>query len=274
MARTTRVGGKWPSRGRTGPLVAWAGGLGGLVGLTLLVGWPDSHAAPLAAVLLDDAWLLTARASLLAAWVGVVLWGGWRLTRPGPAWARWLIRGILLLLLAGILMPPDLMRLAVRLLSDLLTLDDSRRTAELDLQMVGHFGLFSLLAGPLFFTRADLGALPLLGALGALALSTELMQLFIGGRTMDPLDVLTDLVGVGFGALAVLAGSLLWSWLGLGAASTPAILPSRCPDDRPYNEIRAAPSLPRPLEEGWGEGTIGGEATCHGPGWLGSPHDR
>jgi hypothetical protein len=41
-----------------------------------------------------------------------------------------------------------------------------------------------------------------------------------------------------------------------------------------YYEIRAAPSLPRPLGEGWGEGTIRGEATFHHPGWLGSPHDR
>ncbi len=45
-------------------------------------------------------------------------------------------------------------------------------------------------------------------------------------------------------------------------------------DSVAYNEIRAARSLPRPLGEGWGEGTIGGETTFHGPGWLGSPLDR
>jgi len=42
----------------------------------------------------------------------------------------------------------------------------------------------------------------------------------------------------------------------------------------PYHEARAARSLPRPLGEGWGEGRIRGEATFHGLGWLGSPHDR
>ncbi len=41
-----------------------------------------------------------------------------------------------------------------------------------------------------------------------------------------------------------------------------------------YYEIREARSLPRPLGEGWGEGTIRGEATFHRPGWLASPHDR
>ncbi len=43
---------------------------------------------------------------------------------------------------------------------------------------------------------------------------------------------------------------------------------------KPYNEIRAARSLPRPLGEGWGEGTIRGEATFHHPGWPALPHDR
>ena len=41
-----------------------------------------------------------------------------------------------------------------------------------------------------------------------------------------------------------------------------------------YYGIRAAPSLPRPLGEGWGEGTIRGEATLHRLGWLVSAHDR
>ena len=42
----------------------------------------------------------------------------------------------------------------------------------------------------------------------------------------------------------------------------------------PYYEIREARSLPRPVGEGWGEGTIRGEAAFHHPGWLASPHDR
>ncbi len=45
------------------------------------------------------------------------------------------------------------------------------------------------------------------------------------------------------------------------------------PHDR-YHENRVAPSLPRPLGEGWGEGTIRGEAAFHHLGWVGSPHDR
>ncbi len=42
----------------------------------------------------------------------------------------------------------------------------------------------------------------------------------------------------------------------------------------PYHENRVAPSLPRPLGEGWGEGTIRDEAAFHHLGWLASSHDR
>ncbi len=42
---------------------------------------------------------------------------------------------------------------------------------------------------------------------------------------------------------------------------------------RSCDQMREAHSLPRPLGEGWGEGTIWGEATCHPLGWRASPYD-
>jgi cobalt/nickel transport system permease protein len=74
--------------------------------------------------------------------------------------------------------------------------------------------------------------------------------------------VMSAMVGTGLILLTLLAASRLVR----GGRGGPA--------RDPYYEIRAAPSLPRPLGEGWGEGTIRGEATFHHPGWLGSPHDR
>lgn len=190
----------------------WVAVLVGLAALTLLVSWPADPvegALPAVRLVLGEPWGSAARGAVLAMWTGLVLWAGWRLTRPIRPWAGWLARIMLLVLLAGILAPPDLLWSLAVALKALLGLDSGGGEG-VDLQVLGHFGLFAILATLLFAHRPDLAWLRLLGLLGALAVTTELMQLFVAGRTTDPWDVLTDLAGVAVGALVAVTSVKLW----------------------------------------------------------------
>lgn len=196
--------------------VGWVIALSGLALLTVLVGHPgdrDSGIAPLATALAGDPWLIGLRWTLLGIWVALVLGTGWSLTRPVGAILRWLMRLVLLVLMTGLLLPPDLLRGLLELLAAILPMDSASGTGP-DIQVFGHFGLFAALSVLLFATRADLGWLRLIVLLAALACVSELMQLFVEGRTTDLWDVLVDLAGVGVGALLVAGGALLRRRLG------------------------------------------------------------
>jgi|GEM_PF-1540878 len=189
---------------------AWGVALSGLALLTVLVGHPadrQSGIAPLATALMGDPWLIGLRWTLLGVWVALVLGTGWSLTRPVGVVLRWAVRLVLLALMVGLLLPPDLLRALTDLLAAFSGIDAANHTGP-DLQVLGHFGLFAALAVLLFATRADLGWVRLTVLLAVLACVSELMQLFVDGRATDPWDVLLDLGGVGFGALLVSGGRM------------------------------------------------------------------
>lgn len=184
------------SRNRSGPIVPGLG-LAALVLLSLLVNQP--------AVRAEWSGIEWLRGLLLAAWIGLVVWTAWRVIRPTEWWVRTLTGSVLMLLLIGIIAPPDLLQIIkdwLAVLVSLLSLESGPGVG-LNVHALGHFGLFAVLAILLFLARADLGAWRLLGLLAGLAVATELMQLFVDGRYADWRDVLIDLAGVGLGVLLV-----------------------------------------------------------------------
>lgn len=76
----------------------------------------------------------------------------------------------------------------------------------IDITKVGHFFLFGLLGGFLYFRRGSDSVLKIFVDIGMLACGTELMQLFINGRSALVGDVFIDLAGAG---CAVVVLSLL-----------------------------------------------------------------
>ncbi|MEE4377486.1 MAG: VanZ family protein [Candidatus Competibacteraceae bacterium] len=145
-------------------------------------------------------WVESVRGLLLSTWIGLVLWTGWRLMRPVASLPRFLTWTVLGLTLIGILMPPAIRQVLENWLNLLFPLGKEFDSG-LDVDTLGHFSLFATIAMLLFWTRADLGWLRLLCLLTALALATELMQLFIDGRQPDQYDVLIDLAGISAGLL-------------------------------------------------------------------------
>lgn len=169
-------------------------GLPLLIGLSWLVNQPTARSEWFGAL-----WL---RGVLLAVWIGLVIWTAWWLTRPVGPWLKVLTSGLLLSLLIGILLPPELLRAVIAGLLALMP-SDATLTGRVNVPALGHFALFAGLAVLLFVGRADLGAWRLLGVLAGLAVATELMQFFVDGRQPDWRDVLIDMAGVGTGAIMV-----------------------------------------------------------------------
>ncbi len=183
--------------------VQWLLVLPALVLLTLLVNHPAMRSAGFAGQPVIE--LL--RGLLLGGWIVLILWSAWWLTCPVPLLARWSLRAVLGLLLVGLLSPPEVLQ-AVKDRLVLLLSSGPLIEGGPDADALGHFGLFAGLAALLCLTRADLGRPRLLGLLAALAVATELMQLFVEGRQPDWRDVLVDLAGAAAGAL--LAGAIRW----------------------------------------------------------------
>jgi hypothetical protein len=73
-----------------------------------------------------------------------------------------------------------------------------------DITKVGHFLLFGFLGCFLCFGQGSRSVLPIFVDIGMLACGTELMQLFINGRSALLGDVLIDLAGAGFAVVVLL----------------------------------------------------------------------
>jgi VanZ family protein len=142
------------------------------------------------------------RLLLLTLWVGLILAILWHLARPMAPRVRDGLWVVLAFLFVGILSPPELLREIKDLLA-ILKPPGPSTGPELDVHVLGHFGLFGALGALLFWGRADLDSLKLLVLLVALAGVTELMQVLVDGRHADWRDVGVDLAGAFVGALSV-----------------------------------------------------------------------
>jgi VanZ family protein len=140
-----------------------------------------------------------------------LLVGAWWLGRGAPVGWRLLFVGLMAVLLAGMSLPPELIReLAHALMrwwpgasrTDLVTRGSSG---------VAHVLLFALVSAWLVRWRRDLGGLRLLALLGSLSIITEVLQLAVEGRFASLGDVGLNLLGAAIGA-AVLVLVLRARW--------------------------------------------------------------
>jgi len=135
--------------------------------------------------------------------VGVVcaalLVGAWHLGRGAPSAWRLVFVGLMAVLLAGMSLPPDVIRELASLLTrwwpgfgqtDLVTRQSSG---------MAHVLLFALVSAWLFRWRRDLGWPLLLSLLVGLSMITEGLQLAVDGRFASVSDVALNLLGVSIG---------------------------------------------------------------------------
>ena len=136
---------------------------------------------------------------MLFAWIGVLIGGTWRLLRPVSLRHRVLVYGVLLLLLLGMILPPESLQAAQQWLADRfgrIPGNDKGAWAP----MLAHVGLYAAFAGSLLWARGDRHPVWVLLALAGVAVATELMQLLVDGRNADPVDVLLNFTGIGLAA--------------------------------------------------------------------------
>lgn len=143
-------------------------------------------------------------ALVLAAWIALLVVGLWRLLRPAPVGQRLVVWTVLLLLLLGMVLPPELLQTAQRWVAGWfgrlpgLEINDAASTW-------AHVGLYAAFAGSLLWARGDRHPGWFLLPLAGLAVATELMQLLVDGRQADPFDVVLNLAGI--------AGAAMVAWL-------------------------------------------------------------
>jgi len=130
----------------------------------------------------------------------LILAAGWWVSRPmGFIW-RWLFRGVLVALLAGMALPADVVMEVRGFVGSLLPV---LREVEPGggASFVVHLVLFALTSALLFVFRRDLRWEVLLAGLVVLAFVTEGVQLVVDGRFASWGDVGVNLLGVGVGFL-------------------------------------------------------------------------
>lgn len=139
---------------------------------------------------------------LLLSCAGVLL-GAWLAARPMPGLWRWGFLFCVTLLLVGMTLPPEWVRLGVGWLSQYLPVclaSESSPVTEHG-SATAHLLLFAVVSAWLTWWRADLGIGVLLPALVALSLLTEGLQLLVDGRYASWGDVGLNLLGSAFGLL-------------------------------------------------------------------------
>lgn len=163
-------------------------GVAGLVGVTL---WLGLRAAPV------PGWI---PALVLAAWIAVSVGGVWYLLRAVPLRYRLVVWGVLILLLLGMVLPPEWLQTLQQWVSQRLG-----RVPGVDMggaaPMLAHIGLYAAFAGSLLWARGQRHPAWVLLALAGFAVATELMQLLVDGRNADPRDVALNLSGIAGGAV-------------------------------------------------------------------------
>jgi hypothetical protein len=171
-------------------------------------------------------WIEVLRWGLLAGWLILIVSAAERLSRPMDLAYRKRLWWVLALLVAGLLAPPEMLETVKTLLDHLALPWSDEDGGNLDLNVIGHFTLFGLLALVAFQGRADLGLLRMTGVLAALAVATELMQHLVDGRRADGYDVLVDVAGVAAAALILTLARRL-GWFGPAAAPSPSPAPDQ-----------------------------------------------
>lgn len=161
-----------------------------LVAATLWLGWGD---APVPV----PGWV---RWLLLAAWIGAVVGGVSFLLRAVPVRHRLFVWCALLLLLLGMVLPPEWLQAVSQWLGarfgPLPALDMGGVASAL-----AHVALYAAFAASLLWVRGNQHPAGVLLALAGFAVATELMQLLVDGRSADPFDVALNLSGIAGGAI-------------------------------------------------------------------------
>jgi len=137
---------------------------------------------------------------VLAAWIGVLVGGVWRLLRAVPLRHRLVVWAVLLLLLLAMVLPPDWLQAVQQWVVQRLG-----RVPRVDMggsaPMLAHIGLYAAFAASLLWARGHRNPVWVLLALAGVAVATELMQLLVDGRNADPMDVALNLSGIAAGAV-------------------------------------------------------------------------
>jgi VanZ family protein len=159
-----------------------------LVAVTIGLGW-GAVSAP--------GW---ASGLVLAAWIGVLVGGVWHLLRAASWRQRLMVLGVLVLLLLGMVLPPDWLQQIQQWV-----FDRFGRAPRVDMSgsapMLAHIGLYAVFAASLLWARGHRNPVWVLLALAGFAVATELMQLLVDGRNADPMDVVLNFSGIAAGAV-------------------------------------------------------------------------
>lgn len=144
---------------------------------------------------------------LLVAWLGLFLVTWMWLSRRASRLGRVILWSVLVLLLAGMLAPAELIQWAKAWIAPWLGLFSDGSGVD-NVAAVAHFVSFGVLAAVLLQVRRDLGRNWLMGILACIAVATEFMQMLVDNRHADAVDVLVNLAGI------LVAAILVWAWWG------------------------------------------------------------
>jgi hypothetical protein len=158
------------------------------------------------------------RLAALALWIVILAWIGLPIVREGftnPKLRTPLMFALLIII--GVLMPENIKEqlgnwlfppsplnppMPARTVIVTGKFDLSHLLTVLDIYKIGHFSAFTLLATTLFNNKSPrTKRTTLLGYIMLFALMSEVLQLFIAGRTARLGDFLIDCIGIGFGFL-------------------------------------------------------------------------
>jgi len=140
---------------------------------------------------------------MLVVWLvcaGILL-GAWTLSVGAPWRWRLLFVGLMTVLLAGMALPPDAIRLLVDTLTAWWPRSDETELITRGSSGLMHVVLFALVSTWLFVWRRDLPLITLFALLVALSSVTEALQLLVDGRFASVGDVGLNLLGAGLGYL-------------------------------------------------------------------------
>lgn len=130
-----------------------------------------------------------------------VLLGAWYLARPMPRFWRLGFLTAVALLLAGMTLPPEVIREWAALVSSWWPWSGEADLVTRQTSAWAHLILFALVSAWLSWWRADLGAWMLLVLLVTLSVGTEGLQLLVDGRYASLGDVGINMLGAGIGFL-------------------------------------------------------------------------
>lgn len=137
---------------------------------------------------------------MLSVWLCLIAGAGaWKLGRPTAAGWRWLFVGLVLLLMAGMTLPANLLGQLAEWFSGLWPWSQEPGQFTRSSSPWVHLLLYALVSSWLWHWRSDLGWRRLWVGLGLLAVGTEAVQPLVDGRYASVDDVLMNLLGAALG---------------------------------------------------------------------------